>query len=103
MRIVITLLFPLQFELRELKRRQEQAEAEERAKREQEERNRQAALAEQAAAQMEAGADRPDTASPSAEDRPGKNLNSFFETKIGGVLPRGRNLYNVDWLHNFKD
>ncbi|KAK9729915.1 Pleckstrin homology domain [Popillia japonica] len=56
------------FELRELKRRQEAAEAEERAKREAEEAERKAALeAAQAAA---AEADRPDAPSPTEEEKP---------------------------------
>lgn len=67
-----------------MKRRQEAAEAEERARREAEEAERQAAIAAaQAAAQQEAGADRPDMASPSADDRSGKK--KFF-LKIFALL-----------------
>lgn len=55
-----------------MKRRQEEAEAEERARKEAEEAERRAALAAaQAVSVPEQPVDRPDTSSPVAEDRPG--------------------------------
>mgnify|MGYP005984335901 CR=1 FL=1 len=67
--------FRLQFELREIKRRQEAAEAQERARREQEEAERQAALAAAQPKQPEAvPVDRPDSGTPAAEERPGTHF-----------------------------
>lgn len=64
----------MQFELREMKRRQEEAEAEERARKEAEEAERRAALEAAQAEPVES--DKPDAGSPTEEEKPG-NPNIF--------------------------
>lgn len=70
-----------------MKRRQEAAEAQEKARREQEERDRKAALALEQSKQAEAlSTDRPDIASPTTEDKPGKWMWLFFFMEEVNVL-----------------
>ena len=81
----------MQFELREMKRRQEEAEAEERARREAEEAERRAALEAAQAEPVES--DKPDAGSPTEEEKPGKlrifntfNILKYFNIQLKYTL-----------------